>query len=88
MIDYDVLVASDSGTFYVPDTRKYFTFQPTDDAWAAKHHLVHAIDVGDGVRFGIVRHGVAYVAVQEDEYGNPILARWGITKRKTLSTGA
>ena len=81
MIDYDVLIANDSGTFYVPQTRKYFTFRPTADAWALKHHLIHEVDVGGDVRFGVVRHTVAYVAVQEDEYGNPILARWGITNR-------
>jgi hypothetical protein len=28
---------------------------------------------------------VAYVATDEDQYGNPILDRWSITKRKVLS---
>lgn len=83
MIRYDQPFHGDSGEFYVPDTRKYFTFRPTDDAWAVKHDLIHAIDVLDGIRFGIVRKGVAYVAVDEDQYGNPVIERWTITKRKT-----
>ena len=85
MIDYDKQFVGDAGVFYLPETRKYFTFRPTADAWAAKHELIHAIDVLDGVRFGVVRKSVAYVAVDEDEYGNPVLERWSITKRKVLS---
>jgi hypothetical protein len=85
MIDYDTQFTGDAGIFYLPETRKYFTFRPTTDAWAAKHELIHAIDVLDGVRFGVVRKSVAYVAVDEDAYGNPVLERWSITKRKVLS---
>jgi hypothetical protein len=85
MINYDIQFVGDAGVFYLPETRKYFTFRPTADEWAAKHELIHAIDVLDGVRFGVVRKSVAYVAVDEDEYGNPVLERWSITKRKVLS---
>lgn len=83
MIRYDQPFTGDSGEFYVPETRRYFTFRPTTDAWAAKHELIHAIDVFDGVRFGIVRKGIAYVAIDEDKYGSPVIERWDITKRKT-----
>ena len=86
MIRYDQPFSGDSGEFYVPETRKYFSFRPTTDVWAAKHDLIHAIDVLDGVRFGIVRKGVAYVAVDEDAYGNPVLERWTITKRTSWRT--
>jgi hypothetical protein len=81
MIDYDKQYAG-AGEFYLPESRHYFTFQPAADAWAAKHDLIHAIDVGDGVRYGTVRKTVAYIAVDEDEYGNPVLERWSITKRR------
>ena len=86
MIDYDKPFASDAGRFYVPETRRWFTFRPTDNAWALQHDLIHAIDVLDGVRFGVVRKGVAYVATDEDQYGNPVLDRWTITKRTVLSS--
>ena len=88
MIRYDQAFTGDSGEFYVPETRCYFTFRPTTDPWAAKHELIHAIDVLDGVRFGIVRKGVAYVAVEENEHGYPVLERWVITKRNTYKETA
>lgn len=88
MIRYDQPFSGDSGEFYVPETRKYFTFRPTTDTWAAKHDLIHAIDVLDGVRFGIVRKGVCYIAVDEDQYGNPVLERWTITKRTAYKEAA
>ena len=83
MVRYDLPFAGDSGEFYVPETRAYFTFRPASDEWAAKHDLIHAIDVLDGIRFGIVRKGVAYIAIDQDAYGHPVLERWSITKRIT-----
>lgn len=88
MIRYDKQFTGDSGEFYVPETRCYFTFRPTTDAWAARHELIHEIDVLDGVRYGIVRKGVAYVATDENEYGAPVLDRWSITKRLTFKEQA
>jgi hypothetical protein len=85
MIDYDKPFAGDAGHFYLPETGRWFTFRPTDNPWASKHDLIHAIDVLDGVRFGVVRKGVAYVAIDEDRHGNPVLDRWTITKRTVLS---
>lgn len=42
----------------------------------------------DGYRCAIVRKTVAYVAVDQDEYGNPILERWTITKRRIFQEEA
>lgn len=83
MIRYDQPFVGDSGEFYVPDTRCYFTFRPASEPWAAKHEFIHAIDVLDGVRFGIVRKTVAYVCVDEDRFGLPIIEKWNITKRNS-----
>ncbi len=89
MIRYDTLFKDDAGEFYVPDTKRWFTFQPnSDDAWGIKHELIHKIDVLDGYRCGVVRKGVAYVAVDQDEYGNPVLQRWQITKRRIFQEAA
>ena len=88
MINYDKPFIGDAGEFYVPDSRKHFTFRPSDNEWAAKHDLIHAIDVLDGIRFGIVRKTLAYVAVDEDAHGNPVFERWMITKRIVYKTDA
>jgi len=86
MIDYDKQYAKDSGEFYLPETRKYFSFRPTNNPWAEKHELIHEIDVLDGLRFGIVRKSIAYIAIDEDQYGNPVLQRWEITKRRVFQS--
>jgi len=88
MLKFDTIVANDGGEFYVPETKCWFTFKPnTDDAWGLSHDLIHKIDVLDGYRCGIVRQGVAYVAVDEDS-GRPVLERWTITKRKLFTHAA
>jgi hypothetical protein len=83
MIQYDTQFKDNAGEFYLPDTGKWFTFcQNTDDAWGLRHDLIHKIDTIDGYRCGIVRKGVAYIAVDENEYGAPVLEKWNITKRR------
>jgi hypothetical protein len=100
MIDYDKQYAKDSGEFYLPETKKYFSFRPaTKNSWAEKHNLIHEIDVSDGIlvlgrkncivnsiRFAIVRKSIAYVAIDEDQYGNPVLEKWQITKRRIFQS--
>lgn len=89
MIQYDRQFQQDAGEFCLPETKRWFTFQPnTDDAWGLRHDLIHKIDVGDGYRCGIVRQGVAYIAVDENEYGAPVLERWTITKRRVFQGAA
>jgi hypothetical protein len=83
MMNFDKPFFGDSGEFYLPETGRYFTFRPTENSWARHHELIHEIDVLDGVRFAIVRKGLAYVAIDEDSNGYPVLERWNITKRKT-----
>ena len=89
MIVYDRQFQDHAGEFYLPVTNRWFTFTPnTDDAWGLKHNLIHKVDVLDGYRCAIVRNTVAYVAVDQDEYGNPILERWTITKRRVFQVAA
>ena len=89
MIVYDRQFQDHAGEFYLPDTKRWFTFEPnTDDAWGLQHDLIHKVDVLDGYRCAIVRKTVAYVAVDQDEYGNPILERWTITKRRIFQEAA
>jgi hypothetical protein len=86
MIDYDRQFEKDSGEFYLPETKKYFSFRPTDNPWAKENELIHEIDVLDGQRFGIVRKSIAYIAIDEDEFGKPVLQRWQITKRRIFES--
>ena len=89
MIVYDRQFQDHAGEFYLPNTKRWFTFTPnTDDAWGLKHNLIHKVDVLDGYRCAIVRNTVAYVAVDQDEYGNPIFERWTITKRRIFQEAA
>lgn len=83
MIEYDKRFKA-GGEFYLPETKRWFTFKPNTDPWAIRHNLIHEIHVGNVTRSGIVRQSVAYIAVDEDKYGNPVLERWSITKRKEL----
>ena len=45
---------------------------------------LHKIWVGDvigqGYRYGIVKKTVAYIAVDEDEFGLPVLEKWQLKK--------
>lgn len=82
MIDYDRQFERDAGVFFVPETKLWFSFRPSVDPWGIKHELIHEVDVLDGTRSAVVRKTVAYVAVDEDAHGNPVLERWTITKRR------
>lgn len=86
MIQYDRQFEADAGEFYLPETKRWFTFAPNkDDTWGLKYELIHKVDVLDGYRCGIVRGTVAYVAVGQNEYGAPVLERWTITKRRLFT---
>jgi hypothetical protein len=53
--------------------------------------LPHEIDVGTGgglqspYRFGHVKGTVAHVAVDEDEYGKPVMEKWQLKKHNKYS---
>lgn len=38
--------------------------------------------IDSGYRYGIVKKTVAYLAVDEDEFGRPILQKWHIKQRR------
>ena len=67
-----------AGEFQHKETRCHFTYKATNDAWATSHGFTHEIDVLDGVRFARVLKTVAHVAVDEDEFGCPVIEYWQI----------
>lgn len=71
-----------SGEFFLPETNKWFTFGPSSHSWGISHGLPHEIDVLDGTRPAVIKKTVAYVAVDEDSQGKPVLEKWEITKLK------
>lgn len=70
-----------AGLFYNKETDKGFEYR------AAEHVMFdeypHEIFVGPGNGYDMVRYGrvlktVAYVVVDEDEFGNPVVEKWDI----------
>lgn len=51
-------------------------FSYTDDVWALKHGLIFQIWFNNEIRFAKVLKTVVHVAVDEDEYGNPVIEKW------------
>jgi hypothetical protein len=62
-----------TGEFRNRETGRYFTYRPTNDAWAAEQGFAHEIDVLDGVRYGNVLKTVAHICVDEG-----ITEKWAI----------
>ena len=72
------------GEFQEKEHGHFFSYKETTDGWAVSRGMTHEIDVLDGFRFGIVKKTVAYISVDEDEYGNPVLEKWNIKNHKTF----
>lgn len=72
------------GEFQEQDVGNWFTFRLTTDPWAVSQGLTHEFDVGDvvgsGVRFAKILKTRAWVAMDEDEFGNAVLELWKFKK--------
>ncbi len=68
------------GEFQECEFGNYFTYSNTNNLWAIEQGFMHQIDVLDGVRFARVLKTVAYVCVDEDEYGKAVFQIWKIKK--------
>ena len=67
------------GYFTHKETGAVFDYNMKPD-WIVEG-MPHAIFMSDGTkRTAVVKKTVAYVAVDENEYGNPILERWPIKR--------
>ena len=79
------------GSFREKDTDNLFEFSENRDStepWA--QNLPHKIwvtesvpGIDSGFRYGIVKKTVAYLAVDEDELGNPVMEKWQIKQHRT-----
>jgi len=72
------------GCFTEKEVGNYFEYSNNDDPFNWCEDFPHKIWVGDvigqGYRYGIVKKTVAYIAVDEDEFGLPVLEKWQLKK--------
>ena len=68
------------GAFVEKEMGNHFEFSLNDrDTWCDFPHKIWVGDVvGQGYRYGTVKKTVAYIAVDEDENGLPVVEKWSI----------
>jgi len=68
------------GAFVEKEMGNHFEFSLNDrDTWCDYPHKIWVGDVvGQGYRYGTVKKTVAYIAVDEDENGLPVVEKWSI----------
>jgi|TARA_B100001094_G_scaffold331179_1_gene398636 hypothetical protein len=68
------------GAFVEKEVGNHFEFSLNDrDTWCDFPHKIWVGDVvGQGYRYGTVKKTVAYIAVDEDEFGLPVVEKWAI----------
>ncbi len=83
--DYSTLL----GSFVEKDVRGFHEYSAnTDDmtgAWVSPWEFPHVLHTLDGVRYARILKTVAYIAVDEDEYGLPVVEKWYITSHRKFS---
>ncbi len=80
------------GSFVEKDYRKWFEFSVNNDKEPFAKDFPHKIwvtnpveGIDHGFRYGTVKKTVAYLAVDEDSDGNPIIEKWYITEMNRYS---
>ena len=74
------------GVFVEKDTGNYFEFSINEDHMAADENggFTHKVWVGDTIgspyRYAVVMKTVAYIAVDEDDEGLPVVEKWHLKK--------
>lgn len=69
-----------AGSFIENDRKGYHFYSANDELedmtnpWQFPHKLI----TNDGFRYANVKKTVAYIAVDEDEYGQPVVEKWQI----------
>ena len=77
------------GAFVEKEAGNVFEYSINNESWASHlgEDMPHKIWVGglvndQGYRYGTVKKTVAYVAVDEDDTGMPVLEKWDIKRHK------
>lgn len=68
--------------FVERDVGNTFPYKKTKDDWAIKNGLPYEIELckTENKRYARILKTVAYVAVDEDEYGKPVLEKWHLKR--------
>ena len=77
------------GCFVEKDTGNYFEYSNNDEPMNVGEDFPHKVWVGGegvcgmwGYRFANVKKTVAYIAVDEDEFGLPVVEKWYLKSNK------
>lgn len=77
------------GEFTEKDFGNYFHYSVNDDMdmpdFAKYPHKVWVGGLGQQYRYGLVKKTVAYICVDEDEFGLPVVEKWYLKKNITFS---
>ena len=80
------------GMFVERDTGNSFEYSVNDDPFSFCEDFPHKVWVGgagvcgdQGYRYAIVKKTVAYVCVDEDEFGLPVLEKWQLKKNRAYA---
>ena len=74
------------GCFTEKEVGNYFEYSLNDDSHGYYNffNFPHKIWVGDHIgspyRYGLVKKTVAYICVDEDEFGLPVVEKWNLKK--------
>ena len=68
------------GEFIEKDCKKSFTYKLSNNTWGLSHGLKYEIDVLDGTRCANITKTRAYVCIDEDSQGNPVIETWILSK--------
>lgn len=72
-----------TGAFQERSYGIYFSYsQNSDTHWLDQKQYPHKISTSDGFRYARVLKTVAYIVVDEDEHGKPVVEKWEITKHR------
>ena len=79
------------GRFVEKEVGNYFEYSVNDDNFDFCKDFAHKVWVGglvndQGYRYANVKKTVAYICVDEDEYGNPVVEKWNL--KKNVAYGA
>lgn len=75
------------GCFVEREVGNYFEYSINDDNYDFCKDFAHKVWVGgtvndQGYRYANVKKTVAYIVVDEDEYGHPVIEKWQLKSNK------
>ncbi len=76
------------GHFQEKSAGNFFEFSDNDDICTTydrflfPHKIWVGDDLGSAYRYGTVKKTVAYICIDEDEFGHPVLEKWSLKNHK------